>query len=402
MTQPLISVAQARELSLEAARANRLAIERVAIDDALDRVLAEDITAAGNVPPFPCSAMDGYAIHSGPAGRRLTIVGESRAGTPSDHELQPPEAIRISTGGAVPAKADAVIRQEDVTAEGSTVELHTDVPPGHNIRPAGEDMPAGALVLHAGTRLGVPELGVAVAAGAGELAVSARPRVVVLCTGDELKAAGQPLGPGEIHNSNAPMLVALARRCGAETQPAERLKDDLRETELTIAAALERADVIVISGGMSVGAHDHVRPALKALNVEERFWGVALQPGKPTALGVRGDRLIFGLPGNPVSAVVTFSLFGLPALRALQGESAVERPRDEAELADPIPRNPRRDQAIRVRLEHTGPTTLAHPTGPQGSHIVTSLLLADALAVIPAGEGTLEAGTRIELLALPR
>jgi molybdopterin molybdotransferase len=402
MPEPLISVARARDLSIGAATERRLATESVTIDDALGRVLAEEITATGDVPPFACSAMDGYAIHSGPAGRRLVLAGESRAGTPSDHPVEQNEAIRISTGGAIPAGADAVVRQEDVTADTNEIVVNTAVEPGQNVRAAGEDMAAGARALSAGTRIGVPELGVAVAAGAGGLTVSKRPRVVVLCTGDELKAPGEPLGPGEIHNSNAPMLVALATRAGAQAKPADRLKDDLAETERAIGAALQSADVVVISGGMSVGPHDHVRPALQRLGVTELFWGVALQPGKPTALGVRDDRLVFGLPGNPVSAVVTFSLFGLPALAALQGETAPDRPDGEAELAQAITRNPRRDQAIRVRLEHDGTTTLAHPTGPQGSHIVTSLLLADALAVIPAGDGELAAGTRLELLPLPR
>jgi molybdopterin molybdotransferase len=402
MADTLISVAEARELSIQAATGRRLPTESIAVERALDRVLAETITNAGDVPPFPCSAMDGYAVRSGPSERRLALAGESRAGAPSTHTLEPHEAIRISTGGAVPAGADAVIRQEDVTADGGEIVLHTDVEPGNNVRPTGDDMRAGTTALIPGTRLGVPELGVAVAAGAGEVTVFGRPVVAVLCTGDELRAAGEPLGPGEIHNSNAPMLVALATRCGATTTPAERLKDDLGETERTIGAALERADVTVISGGMSVGPHDHVRPALKSLGVEELFWGVALQPGKPTALGVRGERLVFGLPGNPVSAVVTFSLFAAPALRALQGEDIQQAPYGQAELAQAVPRNPRRDQAVRVRLEHAGTTTLAQPTGPQGSHIITSLLLADALAVIPAGEGELAAGTRIQLLPLPR
>jgi molybdopterin molybdotransferase len=232
--------------------------------------------------------------------------------------------------------------------------------------------------------------------------------VVVLCTGDELRAPGEPLGPGEIHNSNAPMLVSLAIRCGAETTPAQRLKDDAAETERVIGEALARADVVVISGGMSVGPHDHVKPALKALGVHEHFWGVALQPGKPTGLGTRDGKLVFGLPGNPVSAVVTFSLFAAPALAVLQGAQpdelpgASHRPHGEATLATAVTRNPRRDQALRVRLERKDDDTLAHPTGPQGSHIITSLLLADALAVIPAGEGEVAAGTRLALIPLPR
>jgi molybdopterin molybdotransferase len=402
MAEALISVARAREIAIEAARERVLGTERVAIADALDRVLAADLLAAGDVPPFACSAMDGYAIESGLDGRKLQVVGESRAGTPSDRELGPGQAIRISTGAAVPPGADAVIRQEDVTADDDRIELHRPAAAGENIRGAGEDLRAGVTALTSGATLGVPELGVAVAAGAGHLTVARRPRVAVLCTGDELKAPGEPLGPGEIHNSNAPMLISLSVRCGAQTAPVIRLGDDLQTTEDALAQALEHADVTVVSGGMSVGPHDHVKPALAALGVEELFWGVALQPGKPTGLGVRGDRLVFGLPGNPVSAVVTFSLFVVPALAALQGAADRQRWLGEAELAVAIPRNPRRDQAVRVTLERHGASTLAHPTGPQGSHIVTSLLLADALAVVPAGEGDLAAGSDVELVALPR
>jgi molybdopterin molybdotransferase len=402
MAQQLVSVAEAREIVIEAARARVLAAEAIAIEDALDRVLAADVVAAGDVPAFACSAMDGYALQAGPAGRRLTVTGESRAGSPSDRTVAPGQAIRISTGAAVPAGADAVVKQEDVSQGGDQIELNAPVGAGDNVRGAGEDMASGSVALMAGRVLGVPELGVAVAAGAGDVTVSRRPRVAVLCTGDELKAPGEPLGPGEIHNSNAPMLVSLATRGGAHAPTSERLKDNPEATRQAISAALERADVTVISGGMSVGPHDHVKPALAALGVEERFWGVALQPGKPTGFGTRDGRLVFGLPGNPVSAVVTFSLFVAPALAALQGATAEHAPAAQAELGKPVARNPRRDQAMRVRLEHRGTTTVALPTGPQGSHIVTSLLLADALAVIPAGEGILDAGTRIDLLPLPR
>jgi molybdopterin molybdotransferase len=410
MAETLISVARAREISVGAAEERRLETERIPVDQALDRVLAEEVRAAGDVPPFPCSAMDGYAVQAGPAGRRLKVAGESRAGAPSSHPLEREQAIRISTGAAVPAGADAVIRQEDVeiAPDGAEIELREAVAAGNNVRYAGEDMPAGIVALAPGTVLGVPELGVAVAAGAGDVAVSRRPRVAVLCTGDELRAPGEPLGPGEIHNSNAPMLVSLAVRCGAEAAAARRLKDDAAETERVIGAALQQADVVVISGGMSVGPHDHVKPALKSLGVQEQFWGVALQPGKPTGLGTLDRKLVFGLPGNPVSAVVTFSLFAAPALAVLQGAGPEDlpgsehRPHGTATLATAVPRNPRRDQAMRVRLEHDATNTLAHPTGPQGSHIITSLLLADALAVIPAGDGELPAGTRIALIPLPR
>src|SRR6185437_4233321 len=248
------------------------------------------------------------------------------------------------------------------------------------------------------------EIGAAVAAGLGELSVSRRPTVQVLSTGDELRAPGEPLGPGEIHNSNAPMLIGLARRAGAVTTPAQRLPDDRDATTEGIGAALAQSDVVIISGGVSVGPHDHVKPALDALGVGEVFWSVALQPGKPTWFGVpaSGRPLVFGLPGNPVSAVVTFSLFVAPALAALQGGPSAGPPRATAILGVDVARNPRRDQMIRVRLcdAGDGDGVRAYPNRGQGSHILTSLLGADALALIPAGEGELPAGTTVELHAL--
>ena len=399
MAAPLLTIAEARERVLKAARP--LGIERVEIADAHDRVLAADLQAAGDVPAFPCSAMDGYAILAGDTGRALTVVGESRAGTPSSVPISGGNAIRISTGGAVPAGATAVIRQEDVEVHNGRIVTRAAVSAGENVRGAGEDMRSGETVLRAGAILGAAELGAAVAAGVGELSVARRPRVQVLCTGDELRAPGEPLGPGEIHNSNAPMLDALAAEQGAVGEPARRLPDDRAATEAGLAVALERADVVIVSGGVSVGPHDHVKPALAGLGVEEVFWRVALQPGKPTWFGRRGDVLVFGLPGNPVSAVVTFTLFVRPALAALQGRTDERVLEPEAVLGAAVPRNSDREQAVRVRLERRNGTLVATPNGPQGSHIVTSLLGADALAFVPAGEGELEAGAVVALERLP-
>jgi len=399
MPTTLITVAHARELVLEASLP--LAAEPVEIEHALGRVLARDVRAAGNVPPFPSSAMDGYAVVAGDRGRRLTVAGESRAGAPSPRPLRDGEAIRISTGAAVPAGATAVIPQENVTVATGAIETALAVAPGENVREPGEDIRAGSTVLEAPTRLGGVGLGAAAAAGAGSVSVVRRPRVAVLCTGDELRAPGEPLGPGEIHNSNAPMLTGLAVGAGAQTTAAQRLPDDRVATEAGIAAALEHCDVVIISGGVSVGPHDHVKPALEALGVQEVFWSVALQPGKPTWFGHRGEALVFGLPGNPVSAVVTFSLFVAPALAAQQGMAAPEPGLgSEAVLGMPVRRNPRREQAVRVRLQRDGGRTVAFPNGAQGSHILTSLIGADALAMIPAGDGTLAAGARVCLEAL--
>jgi molybdopterin molybdotransferase len=396
----LLTIAEARRLVLDAVQP--LATESVAIADARDRVLAVDLDAAGDVPAFACSAMDGYAVHPGPAGRTLSVVGESRAGTPADKSLGDGEAIRISTGAAIPPGANAVIPQESVEASEGTIVTRAEVGEGDNVRDRGEDMRAGTTVLRAGTLLEAAELGAAVAAGAGALTVTCRPRVQVLSTGDELKAPGEPLGPGEIHNSNGPMLVALAAHQGAACHPPGRLRDDRAATEAGLAAALKSSDVVIVSGGVSVGPHDHVKPALEALGVEQVFWRVALQPGKPTWFGRRGGTLVFGLPGNPVSAVVTFSLFVRPALAALQRRAPERLLEPEAVLASPISRNRDREQAVRVRLERRNGQLLAIPNGPQGSHIVTSLLGADALALIPAGDGALEAGETVTLEPLPR
>ena len=402
MSTTLITVTQARELVLAAVRP--LGSERVELDAALGRVLAQDISAAGDVPAFASSAMDGYAVMAGDTGRTLTIVGESRAGSPSPLRLQDGEAIRISTGAAVPDGATAVIPQENIASSGeAAIATEAAVVAGENIRAPGEDMRAQTIVLTAGTQLGAVELGAVAAAGAGSVTAARMPRVTVLCTGDELRAPGEPLGPGEIHNSNAPMLTGLATHAGAVTAPAQRLPDDHDATEAGIAAALERSDVVIISGGVSVGPHDHVKPALAALGVDEVFWSVALQPGKPTWFGARdGGALVFGLPGNPVSTVVTFSLFVAPALAALLGTTAAGPPEPEAVLGTDVLRNPRREQAVRVRLQRINSATVAFPTGDQGSHILTSLLGADALAMIPPGEGTLATGTSVALRALAR
>ena len=387
----LLSIDEARRAVLDAVAP--LGAETVAIDDALGRVLAEDVVAQHDVPPFDNSAMDGFALAAGPGGRTLTLVGESRAGEPAERAPAEGEAIRVSTGAAVPPGTEAVVPVEQTTTEDGRVTVTADVHAGQHLRRAGEDVRKGATVLRPGAALGAAELGMAVVAGRAEVEAASRPRVALLITGDELKDPGQPLGPGQIHESNGVTLGALARGAGAVEVSRSRVGDTREQTEAAIATALRGADVLILSGGVSVGPHDHVKPALTANGVEEVFWRVALRPGKPTWFGRDDDTLVFGLPGNPVSAMVTFLLFARPALAKLQGADPAAK-RVRARLTEPVERNPNRDEAVRVTLTEDGAT----PTGPQGSHQLSSMLNADGLAIVTAGAGTAEGEVEVELI----
>lgn len=402
MPAPLITIEEARQRVL-AAVARPLGTETVAVDLALDRVLRQDVRARHDVPPFRGSAMDGYALAAaGPEPDDYRIVGESRAGAPYAGSLGCGEAVRISTGAAVPEQTRAVVRQEDTAVEGEHLYTRSAVADGANIRGAGEDMRAGDAILADGQPLGPSELAAAIASGhGGKLIVARRPAVAIITTGDELREPGAELDEGTIHNSNGPMLRALSLRAGAIAGEARLVADEPRATEEALREALAEADVVLVTGGVSVGPHDHVKAALATLGVTERFWGVALQPGKPTWFGARGDRLVFGLPGNPVSAAVTFSLFARPAITALLGARPPRQPIVTASLAGPVRRSRERDRMIRVRLRQDGDRLLAEPTGAQDSHLVTSLGAADALAFVPRGEGRMEAGERVALEPVP-
>ena len=387
----LLSIDDARATVLGAVGA--LPTEEVPVGEALHRVLAEDVAAASDVPSFDNSAMDGFIVTPGPAGRRLRVVAESRAGAPAERPPGDGEAVRVSTGAVVPAGAGGVVPVEQVAESDGAIETRAETAEGQHVRRPGEDVRAGATVLRAGTRLGAAELGIAVVAGRATLTCARRPRVAILATGDELRPPGEPLGPGEINESNGITLGALVSTAHGDVVERAVVKDDPGATREAIAAALGRSDVLILSGGVSVGPHDHVKPALDALGVEERFWRVALRPGKPTWFGTHGETLVFGLPGNPVSAMVTFLLFVRPALAALQGaDPAITR--IAAPLTEPVPRNPGRDEAVRVSLDADGRAT---PTGPQGSHQLSSMVGADGLAIVTAGKGEAAAGERVSV-----
>jgi molybdopterin molybdotransferase len=389
----LIPVAEARSRVLRAV--SRLAPEPVPVADALGRVLAEDVESPISVPPFDSSAMDGYAVIAG-AAAELELIGEARAGHPAEAAVRPGTAIAISTGAPVPEGATAVVPVEHTEAAGAAVRV-PDTEPGANIRRAGEDIAAGETVLRAGEALEPAGLGVAASVGRASLSCALRPRVALLVTGDELTDPGEPLAPGGIYSSNAYALAAQVERAGATLAMRERVADTAQATRAALGSALDEADVVVVSGGVSVGPHDHVKPALAELGVEQRFWGVSLRPGKPAWFGTLGDKLAFGLPGNPVSAMVTFQLFVRPALAALQGaDPSISR--TAARLEQAVARNPRREQAVRVRLAAGDDGWRVTPTkGAQGSHVLTSMLGANALALIASGEGEAAAGELVEV-----
>jgi len=390
----LIAIEEARRRVLAAVP--RLGDEAVALAAALGRVLAEDVTSPLPVPPFDSSAMDGFAVVAGPAAE-LEVIGEARAGHPFTGAVSAGQAVRISTGAVLPEGADAVVPVERTTGVKEVVSV-PESRPGSNVRRAGEDIPLDAVVLQTGIRLGPAELGVAASVGRAQLRCARRPRVAVLVTGDELTEPGLELPPGGIYSSNAYALAAQVERAGGEVVARVTVPDDADGTRAALAGALDAADVVVVSGGVSVGPHDHVKPALRELGVDERFWGVSLRPGKPTWFGVKDGTLAFGLPGNPVSAMVTFQLFARPALAALQGASPDAR-RVAAKLAEPIARNPHREQAVRViLLQSQEDGFVARPTkDAQGSHVLTSMVGADGLALIEPGEGDAAAGERVEV-----
>lgn len=406
MGAELIEIAEAQRLVRE--RISVLPGEEVALGEALGRVLADDVSSSEPVPGFDNSAMDGFALRatdtrgaSADAPVALRVTGESRAGHPAAATVGEGEAILISTGAAVPAGADAVVRVEDTSSRDGRVAVGVEARAGQNVRRAGEDLHAGEPVLRRGTPLGAAELGVLASVGRAAVPCTRRPRVSVLTTGDELVAPDVTSLPlGGVRNTNAYTLPALAERAGAEVVGVETVGDHPDATRTAIEQSLG-GEVAVISGGVSVGEHDHVRSALSRLGVEEVFWGVALRPGKPTWFGAREEGpLVFGLPGNPVSAIVTFLLFTRLAIRSLAG-AADDAERASAILDEAYEKRPGRAHAVRcrMRLGHDG--WHVRPTKEQGSHVLTSMLGADVLAIIPTESADVPAGERVEIQMLP-
>lgn len=383
--------------------------EPVALEECLGRVTAEEVRSPVAIQPFDNSSMDGYALRAADtAGERprLRLAGESRAGRPAEGRVGEGEAIWISTGAILPMGVDAVLPVEDAAEEDGCLLPQRPVAAGEHVRRAGEDVEAGQTLIAPGSRIGAAEIAVLAAAGVAEVECAARPRVAVLGSGDELVPPGKPLGPGQIHDSNSFALAALVREAGGVVESVAHLPDEPEAVREAIAAALG-CEVLVVAGGVSVGRHDHVKGALAELGVEERFWRVAMRPGGPTWFGVlpreRGrTTLVFGLPGNPVSAMVTFHLFARPALRALQGLDPLPG-RTRAALAATYRKQPGKAHYLRCRLELTDAGWRAHLTRErQGSHVLTSMLGAEALAVVPAEREEIEAGERVEIELLSK
>jgi molybdopterin molybdotransferase len=393
----LLSIEEAWERIVE--RARTLPAETVQLGEAAGRVLAEPARAAVDLPPFASSAMDGFAVRTGDLPGTLPVVSRVAAGRPSLEPLPVGAAAAIATGGAVPEGADAIVPIEHANELDGAVEIAEPPARGAHIRPRAGDVGAGEVVAGAGVRLGPAHIGALAAAGVAEVRVIRRPRVSVLATGSELRAPGETLEPGQIFESNRSMVAAALVRAGALVEALPVVVDEEEAHRQALARGLA-ADVLVTSGGVSVGPHDLVRRIEAELGVDEVFWGVAVKPGKPLSFAVRGPTLVFGLPGNPVSSLVGAVLFVCPALLALQG-AADPLPRFElGETRSALRRSGQRDEFVRARREVEDARTLLEPVSGQESHMIVRAASADALVHVPRGEGQIAAGQPVRYLAL--
>src|SRR5919107_1133987 len=399
--EKLIDHYEAVRLMLESTP--RSPVTRVPLMESRGLALAEDVRARFDSPPFDNSAVDGYALRSvdAEAGRVFRVVDEAPAGRPARKGVGEGEAVKIFTGGVIPDGADAVAMVENTSGWGEEFELKKAAASGNNLRLAGEDVREGDVILRSGTEIGAPEIALAATQGYGELPVYRRPRVAVLSTGSELVEPGtRALAPGEIFDSNSFALLAQAREVGADAHRTTAASDDADALRAAMEEALTSADVVVTSGGVSVGQRDLVKGALLELGVEQIFWGIKLKPGKPVFFGTREDARFFGLPGNPVSAMVCFELFVRPALMKMMGREDKRRPRIEVYFDVGVENKFGRMHAMRVNLTSTEKGWRAESVGAPGSGLVSSLTKADALALIgPESEGA-RAGEPVEAIVL--
>ncbi|SFN02287.1 molybdopterin molybdochelatase [Bradyrhizobium sp. Rc3b] len=388
------------------AGAEPLPPEMVSLDEAYHRVLAQDVAARRTQPPQAMSAMDGYAVRAADAATidsRLTMIGEVAAGRPFTGKVGAGEAVRIFTGGVVPDGADAVVIQEDTIAEGKHITIKEAAIVGRHIRPAGVDFREGDVLLRKGTRLTERDLALAAGMNHPQLAVCRRPKVAILATGDELVMPGSTPGHGQIVYSNGYALHALARSEGAETIDLGVAADTLEATTAGIRRARESgADILVTTGGASVGDHDLVQQALKDEGIAMAFWKIAMRPGKPMMHGRLGAMGVIGLPGNPVSSYVCAFLFMVPLIRALSGRSVIHHHRERVVLGRDLGANDQREDYLRARLEMRDDGTLvALPVSHQDSSLLANLAAAQVLLVRAPFAPKAEADSPCEVLRLP-
>lgn len=399
MASSLLGLEDARSRLLRAAAP--LGPEEVGLAGACGRVLAEDLVATSPLPPFDHSAMDGYAVlvasFAGDGPWTIPVTGLSTAGRPSS-ALQAGRACRIFTGAALPQGADAVVMQEQVVREGDMARFSVRPRPWQNVRRSGEDLAKGAVALPAGTRLTAGGLALGAMLDRGVVRVARAPRVVVLCTGDELRPPGSPPSVASIPESNSGAVAALARQAGADVRVLPIVGDDVGAVERAVASALEGADVLVTIGGVSVGDYDVVRPALERAGVVIDFWRVAIKPGKPLAVGRRQAQHVLGLPGNPASAIVTFVLFGVPLLRALQGDARPVAPAWPVRLGTGRKRVADRVELVRCALRVESGVVVAQPLDNQSSGAATSLASSEGIAFVPAGPEPVDKGAVLDFL----
>jgi molybdopterin molybdotransferase len=397
-TYPLVDAAEARATVLRLTA--ELPTERVSVGAAWGRVLAADLVAPGDLPAWPASAVDGYAIRAADAGSRLSVIGESAAGHPFSGSLAPGTAARILTGGVLPEGADAVVMVEETTPEGDFVGVPAGIAPGSNFHRPGSDLKKGEVALRRGRALGPAELGLAAAMGFAELPVGGSPRVALISTGDELVEVGEEPGPGQIVDSNRFALLGALAEAGARVRLLGIAPDSPDQLRALVEDALATADVLVTSGGVSVGTHDLVKPLLESLG-EVHIGRVKLRPGKPfTFATLPGGRLAFGLPGFPVSSLVTFEVFVRPALRRLQGYEELERPLLRVRMGYDARAAGDRTEYQRVTLSRDGGELIASSTGSQSSSRLMSLAGAHALVRIPPGGEGILAGSMVEAIVL--
>ena len=404
----MISVEEALERILS--RVTVLGDERVSLTECLHRVLAEDVDSPRDMPPWPASSMDGYALRGADtagatpgAPARLRLSGRVPAGAMAERPVGPGEAFRIFTGAPLPEGADAVVPQEDVTEEAGTLLVPRRIGDGDFVRPRGEDMKRGDTVLERGRVLSAADVGMLATVGRASVSAIRRPRVGILSTGDELVDLGGRIGPGQIPNSNSYSLIAQVIEAGAEPVSLGIAPDRLADIETRLGWGLA-CDLVMSSAGVSVGEHDFVKAALARLGAEQHLWLVDMRPGKPIAFSTipqegKGALALFALPGNPVSAMVTFELFVRPAILRMAGHTRLHRPTISAHALAPIKNGDTRRGYLRVTLTPDRDSYGARLTGTQSSGVLRSMVSADGLAVVP-GETTIQPGEPVKVIVL--